>query len=96
MTDIDIHSCSYFCTRPGCVLELQTQVVQLRADRDSLRDQVKALQKLVIDAAYTLGKARIWNGMGWTYNPLHPIFYTPMLEKLRNACDLIYAARGKP
>lgn len=56
-------------------------------------ERIRALERLVIDAAYTLGRARIWNGMGWTYNPLSPIHYGPMRERLRAECDNIYAAR---
>jgi hypothetical protein len=35
----------------------------------------------------------MWNGMGWTYNPLHPVIYTQMRERLSNEADAIYAAR---
>jgi len=58
------------------------------------RERIAVLERLVIDAAYTLDKARIWNGMGWTYNPLHPVHYTPMRERLHNECDSIEAARA--
>ena len=58
------------------------------------RERIAVLERLVIDAAYTLDKARIWNGMGWTYNPLHPFHYTPMRERLHNECDSIEAARA--
>lgn len=77
------------------LLELAWQAWQaaIAADRDALRERVKVLEQLVTDATYTLSKARIWNGMGWTYNPLHPIHYTPMRERLSNEADSIYAAR---
>ena len=57
-------------------------------------ERIRVLEHLVIDAAYTLDKARIWSGMGWTYNPLHPFHYTPMRERLHNECDSIEAARA--
>ena len=57
-------------------------------------ERIRVLEHLVIDAAYTLDKARIWNGMGWTYSPLHPVHYTPMRERLHNECDSIEAARA--
>lgn len=60
----------------------------------ALRERIKVLERLVIDASYTLNKARIWGGMGWTYNPLHPVHYAPMRERLRNECDGIEAARA--
>ena len=61
---------------------------------EELRERVKVLEQLVIDAAYTLDGARIWNGMGWTYNPLHPIKYTPMRERLHNELVTIDAVRA--
>lgn len=59
------------------------------AENAALRERIKVLERLVIDASYTLNKARIWGGMGWTYNPLHPVHYAPMLERLRNEYDKI-------
>ncbi len=59
------------------------------------RERIAVLERLVIDAAYTLDKARIWNGMGWTYNPLHPVHYAPMRERLHNECDNIAAIRRR-
>lgn len=59
------------------------------------RERIAVLERLVIDAAYTLEKARIWNGMGWTYNPLHPVHYAPMRERLHNECDNIAAIRRR-
>lgn len=56
-------------------------------------ERINVLERLVIDAAYTLDKARIWNGMGWTYNSLSPIHYLPMRERLSAECDIINAAR---
>jgi hypothetical protein len=59
-----------------------------------LRERIRVLERLVIDAAYTLDKARIWNGMGWTYNPLHPVHYAQMRERLHNECNNIEATRA--
>lgn len=57
--------------------------------------EIERLQQLVIDAAYTLEKARIWGGMGWHYNPLHPIHYTPMRERLQAECARINDERAR-
>lgn len=38
-------------------------------------------------AAHQLECARIWNGMDWHYNPLHPLMYRPALERLRDALE---------
>jgi len=76
----DVHSCSHTCVRAGCV----TQRLQAR---------VAHLEQLVTDAVYMLDKARIWGGMDWHYNPLHPIHYKPMRDRLAVEADAIYAAR---
>lgn len=34
-------------------------------------------------AAYYLEKARVWNGAEWHYNALHPMFYKPAIDRLR-------------
>jgi hypothetical protein len=39
----------------------------------------------LVDVSYTLEKARIWGGMDWTYNPLHPVHYLPARDKARAA-----------
>ena len=70
------------------VLLASADTIEAQAER------IRVLERLVIDAAYTLEKARIWNGMGWTYNPLHPIHYAPMRERLHNECDNIEAIRA--
>ena len=35
------------------------------------------------DIAHGLENARIWGGMKWEYNPLHPIHYVPLRDKAR-------------
>jgi hypothetical protein len=35
-------------------------------------------------SAHKLEGARSWNGMGWSYGPLHPLHYKPALERLRS------------
>jgi len=81
----EIHSCSYYCDRPECI----------KAQRDELRERLaqptdsqKANQELLealSDIAYGLESARIWGGMGWAYNPLHPYKYLPLRDKARAA-----------
>jgi hypothetical protein len=76
----DVHSCGPTCQKAGCV-------------NRRLRERVVHLEQLVTDAVYTLSKARIWGGMEWTYNPLHPMYYAPMRDRLAAEADAIYAAR---
>ena len=44
------------------------------------------LLEALVDVSYTLEKARIWGGMEWKYNPLHPVHYLPARDK---ACKAI-------
>ena len=76
------------------LISLSDCVAYAAAEVAKERERIAVLERLVIDAAYTLEKARIWNGMGWTYNPLHPIHYAPMRERLHNECDNIEAIRA--
>ena len=77
----DVHSCGPTCTKAGCV-------------NQRLQARVAHLEQLITDATYTLSKARIWGGMDWTYNPLHPIHYKPMRDRLAAEADRLYAAGG--
>lgn len=52
-----------------------------------LRGEVLLLRATMESAAYQLSKARIWGGMEWHYNPLHPMYYKPALERLREVLD---------
>ncbi len=58
-----------------------------------LREEVEALRKDAEFAVHQLEKARVWNGMDWHYNPLHPMHYLPARDRLRAAID---AAMEKP
>jgi hypothetical protein len=73
--------------------ELRVGIALQLREIERLQARVAHLEQLVTDATYTLSKARIWNGMDWTYNPLHPVIYTQMRERLSNEADAIYAAR---
>ena len=50
---------------------------------ERLRENVVMLRATMEDATYQLSKARIWGGMDWHYNPLHPMHYTPVLDRMR-------------
>lgn len=45
------------------------------------------LLEALVDVSYTLEKARIWGGMDWTYNPLHPVHYLPARDAARAAIE---------
>ena len=53
------------------------------------------LVEALSDIAHGLEHARIWGGMKWEYNPLHPIHYVPLRDKARAVLAKIEAT-GKP
>jgi hypothetical protein len=34
-----------------------------------------------------LNSSRVWGGMDWHYNPIHPVKYRPVADKVRKALD---------
>ena len=94
MTDAAAKLRQFHSTTPVWAKEDRAVLLASADTIESQAERIRVLEHLVIDAAYTLDKARIWNGMGWTYNPLHPVHYTPMRERLHNECDSIEAARA--
>lgn len=58
------------------------------AEEQDLRDAVAILRDAAAAAVYAMDRARIWGGMDWVYNPLHPMHYRPAAVKLRDALDL--------
>lgn len=55
-----------------------------------LKDENKVLRMVLEETHHTLTKARIWGGMDWYYNPLHPMYYVPALVQIRQALDTHY------
>lgn len=43
--------------------------------------------QLLVDMDRLLTGDRIWAGMDWHYNPIHPVKYRPMAERVRTALD---------
>lgn len=54
---------------------------------DALVAEVERLRGALSDVAYGLEGSRIWGGMDWTYNPLHPFKYLPLRDKARAALE---------
>ena len=48
---------------------------ELQGERDRLREALSF-------AKHKLSMAKIWGGMGWHFNPLHPVHYLPALDKI--------------
>ena len=43
--------------------------------------------QLLVDMDRLLTGDRIWGGMDWSYNPIHPFKYRPMAERVQQALD---------
>lgn len=67
------------------LLGAANEMERLAAERD-------ALFKAAESAVHDMEKARVWNGMDWYYNPLHPLHYRSALENLRAALDAVRKA----
>jgi hypothetical protein len=46
-----------------------------------LHEANQAMLEALKDIKHGLEGSRIWGGMEWTYNPLHPFKYLPLVEK---------------
>ena len=72
----------------AALAEQQTQIdalqqrVHLCAGYDAMEAENGRLRNALIFVSHKLEGGRIWNGMGWTYNPLHPIHYKPALARI--------------
>lgn len=52
---------------------------------EKLEAENAKLRQVISDIAYGLESSRIWGGMDWTYNPLHPFKYLPLRDAARAA-----------
>ena len=43
--------------------------------------------QILADVDRLLNGSKIWGGMDWSYNPIHPVKYRPVAEKVRKALD---------
>ena len=43
--------------------------------------------QLLVDMDRLLTGDRIWGGMDWSYQPIHPFKYRPMGDRVRRALD---------
>jgi hypothetical protein len=50
--------------------------------------------QLLVDVVKLLEGSRIWGGMEWSYNPIHPLNYLPVKDRVRNALDELKAEYG--
>lgn len=64
-----------------------------------MNEQVKKMQadpmfQLLVDIDKMLSGSRVWGGMDWTYQPIHPFKYLPVKDKVREALDNMYTQYG--
>lgn len=50
--------------------------------------------QVLADVSKLLDGSRVWGGMEWTYQPIHPFKYLPVREQVRQALDDLYAEYG--
>jgi hypothetical protein len=43
--------------------------------------------KILIEVDKLLNGSRVWGGMKWEYQSIHPVKYRPVAEKIRKALD---------
>lgn len=46
----------------------------------NLLEAARQALSAIVDITYGMEKSRIWNGTGWTYNPLSPVIYKPLID----------------
>ena len=39
--------------------------------------------EILSEALRVLDSSKMWSGQGWTYHPIHPFKYLPLMEKVR-------------
>lgn len=64
-----------------------------------MNEQVKKMWsdprfQLLADMDRLLNGDRIWAGMDWSYNPIHPVKYLPMAKRVRCALDDLMTEYG--
>ena len=50
--------------------------------------------QLYSDLIKVLEGSRIWGGMDWSYNPIHPVKYLPVKDRVRAAMDELMVEYG--
>lgn len=58
------------------------------------REAVKVAREALVDVKHGLEGAKIWAGMQWHYNPLHPFKYLPLRDKTAAALAQLDALEG--
>jgi hypothetical protein len=51
-------------------------------------------QPMINAETLELNGDRIWAGMDWSYNPIHPVKYLPMAKRVRSALDDLMTEYG--
>ena len=81
-----------------CYSGMQAYTVGLENEVARLKSELAEAKKVpdgmslvrltdIVDAKHYLEKATEWNGKGWNYNLLHPMFYRPAIELLGEMID---------
>lgn len=80
-------ACGSDCNERDELAKAEREIERLSLEVTFLRSEVAFLRATMEGATHLLSKARIWGGMGWHYNPLHPMHYKPALDRMRQVLD---------
>ena len=50
--------------------------------------------QLLVDLDRLFASSRMWGGLGWKYQPIHPVKYQPMAERVRSELTKLYTEYG--
>lgn len=65
--------------------EASAQIARLTRELEIVTARYWKLNHAISFAIHKLEAGRIWGGMEWHFNPLHPVHYKPALYRLQSS-----------
>ena len=59
---------------------------------DKLKQTVETALEVLAKVKYGLERNRVWGGMGWSYVPIHPTQYLPLVDDLEKQMSALHRA----
>ena len=63
---------------------------------DKLKQTVETALEVLTKVKYGLERNRVWGGMGWSYVPIHPTQYLPLVDDLEKQMSALRQALAEP
>ena len=63
---------------------------------DKLKQTVETALEVLAKVKYGLERNRVWGGMGWSYVPIHPTQYLPLVDDLEKQMSALHRAIAEP